>query len=64
MAEWYECPHCKTVAMLIDGAEKKCSACGESDGRVLTQEQMMEGRDAGTYFNIDPGTGKRAKKKR
>jgi phage FluMu protein Com len=64
VTEWYECPHCQKVVMLSEGKEKKCSTCDATDGVALSHEQVVEGREAGTYFNIDPGTGKRAKKRR
>lgn len=57
---------CRTVVPLIDAAssEKVCPICGTRNGYVVPHDEFAEGFDAGTYFNIDPRTGRRAKKRR
>jgi hypothetical protein len=64
MAKFFNCFTCQKVAPLIGSAEAKCPSCGAANGEVLSQERFEEGFKAGVYFNIDPATGKRAKKPR
>jgi hypothetical protein len=49
---------------LIGTAKRKCPSCGDKGGKVLPQERVKQGLKAGVHHNIDPNTGKRAKKKR
>jgi hypothetical protein len=49
---------------LIGTTEKKCTSCGSVNGEILTDERFNECFKAGTFYNIDLRTGKRAKKKR
>lgn len=44
--------------------EKKCPSCGSTDGEILAQDQFDKSFEAGAIFNIDPTTGKRAKKRK
>ena len=60
----YECLDCKRVFMALTGDEKKCPRCGGTSGRVVSHENLEKGFEAGAYYNIDPATGKRSKKKR
>lgn len=61
---FYNCFNCHKVMALIGTTENKCTSCGSANGEVLTDEQFDKGFKAGTYYNIDLKTGKRAKKKR
>lgn len=61
---FYDCFRCRKVMPLIGTAEKKCPSCGSANGEILTDERFNEGFKAGTFYNIDPKTGKPAKKKR
>ena len=63
-AMFYSCFSCHKVMPLIGTTEKKCPSCGSANGEVLANERFQEGFKAGTYYNIDPKTGKRAKTKR
>ncbi len=64
MAEYYHCFNCKTVVPVLPGAERKCPSCGGTSGEVISQERFDQGFKAGAYYNIDPRTGKPAKKRR
>jgi hypothetical protein len=50
--------------MPLIGTAKKCPSCGDEGGEVVPPERVKQGREAGVYYNIDPNTGKRAKKKK
>ena len=60
----YNCFSCSKVTTLVDEDKEKCPLCGSSNGKVISNERLMEGFDSGAFFNIDPKTGKRAKEKR
>jgi hypothetical protein len=64
MTQWFECFDCRKVGPILSGAETKCAACGSVNGEILSAERFKEGFDAGVYFNIDPRTGKPAKRRR
>jgi hypothetical protein len=64
MADYYECFSCMKVMPLIADADKKCVACGGTNGQVISHERFEERFKAGAIFNIDPSTGQRAKKRR
>jgi rRNA maturation endonuclease Nob1 len=65
MADVYECFTCRRVFLLPDSVDKsKCPSCGGTNGHVISAKRVKEGMKAGTFSNIDPRTGKRAKKKR
>jgi hypothetical protein len=64
MTEFYYCFKCRKPTLLIAPAKRKCPSCGDEGGEVISQERFEEGFKAGVYYNIDPNTGKRAKKKR
>jgi hypothetical protein len=70
MADWYECFTCCKVYPLIAEKDKelagegKCATCGGGNGRIVPEGQFAEGFAAGVYYNLDPKTGKPAKKKR
>ena len=59
----YICFSCSKVTPLVNEDTKKCPRCGSSNGEVISNERVKEGMDSGAFFNIDPKTGKRAKKK-
>jgi rRNA maturation endonuclease Nob1 len=64
-ATWnYQCFACSRVFLLLTGDEKKCPSCGGTNGQVVSNERVIEGEKAGVYWNIDPRTGGRPKKKR
>ena len=58
----YECFACRQ-ALLVDSKNGKCPSCGSTKGQVISAERVKEAFGRGTYFNIDPKTGKRSKKK-
>src|SRR5258707_14148124 len=62
--EFYRCTPCKKVLALAESDEKKCPSCNGTQGEVLSQERLEEGYKSGAYFDIDPSTGGRAKKRR
>ena len=70
MAEWYRCFTCSKVYPLLSEESKqmaqegKCSTCGGSNGQILSHERFNEGFEAGAIYNIDPITGKPAKKRK
>jgi RNA polymerase subunit RPABC4/transcription elongation factor Spt4 len=64
MTAHYSCFTCRNVSVLVSTAEKKCPLCGSSNGEVLSKERFEEGLKSGAVFNIDPRTGKRAKKRK
>jgi hypothetical protein len=65
MAEqWFDCFGCHKVLPLDDSTDPKCSSCGSHNGDVLSPGRFKEGSKAGVSYNIDPRTGKRAKKKK
>ena len=59
---FYECFTCRKV-LFTDKADK-CPSCGGTNGQEIPDELVSKGMEAGTYFNIDPTTGGRAKKKK
>jgi phage FluMu protein Com len=63
VTDWFRCNDCKKVLPLLNGTEQKCPSCGGTHGEVLSQDRVRDGFEAGTYFNIDPRTGKRSRKK-
>lgn len=60
---FFHCMSCRKVVPLLESAERKCSSCGGLNGEVLSRERVEEGLEVGVFYNIDPRTGKRAKKK-
>ena len=60
----FNCFDCNKVFTFQTGDEKKCPSCDGTNGEVVTKERLEEGMESGVYYNIDPKTGKRAKKKR
>jgi hypothetical protein len=64
MVKYYQCK-CALVRAVPDDADQRfnCSTCGEL-GFEIPADQFKEGFEAGVYFNLDPGTGKRAKPRR
>jgi LSD1 subclass zinc finger protein len=64
MVAYYRCTSCRSVFPLMEGAKEKCAKCGATGGEVLSAEHFKAGFDAGTYYNLDPKTGGRAKAKR
>lgn len=66
MAAWqcYE-PGCRgLVSGRADETTTTCPRCGSTNGEFVTGEQVRERMALGVYFNIDPRTGKRAKKRK
>lgn len=61
---FFNCFNCHKIAPLIETPERKCSLCGSANGEVLNAERVKEGLEAGVFYNIDPKTGRRAKKRR
>ena len=60
----WECFDCKKVFVTGNKAETECPSCGSANGRIATGNRIKEGLESGAYWNIDPRTGKRQKKKR
>lgn len=62
---FFHCFSCLKVQPLAGSsdAEKKCPSCGGTNGEVLSADRVKSGMDAGVFYNIDPKTGGRAKKK-
>jgi len=60
----YQCFTCNKVSYFTDADHSKCPTCGVTKIEVLSNDRVREGMDAGVFFNIDPKTGKRAKRKR
>lgn len=56
---FFRCNPCHKVFPLIDKTKNNCPSCGGTDGEVMSSERFREGFNAGTYFNIDPKTGRR-----
>lgn len=61
---YYRCFSCEKVFPLMGENENKCPSCEGANGEVISAERVKEGMEAGVYYNIDPKTGKRAKKKK
>ena len=68
MARYFQCFNCQTIHPLLDHKqqeqEEKCPTCGGTNVEVISQERFNEGFEVGAFYNIDPRTGKRAKKQR
>jgi len=64
MTMFFECFACKKVAPLLDETMTVCPSCGSSNGQAISADRVKQSIEAGAFFNIDPRTGKRAKKKR
>jgi hypothetical protein len=66
MANWLNCFQCAKVYPLFGLAEERnpesCPTCGSTNVEILSQEQFDKGTKKGAIYNIDPKTGKRAKK--
>jgi hypothetical protein len=60
----FNCFSCHKVTPFFESVMKKCPSCGSANGEVISNKRLKEGMDAGVFYNIDPRTGKRAKKKR
>ena len=62
---YYRCNTCNKVFGTAKKIENnKCPSCGGTNGEILSKETVRDGMERGTYFFIDPATGKGAKKKR
>ena len=57
-----ECFDCRKVFPFQE--KEECPSCAGANVRVISKDQLREGMDSGIYYNIDPSTGKRMKKKR
>ncbi len=62
MTESYQCFSCHRV--FVGVTEKKCPSCGGTNGQLLSKQQFEEGMKRGVIFDLDPNTGKRAKKRK
>jgi len=62
MTKYYRC-RCAKVRVVPDDTQPKCLVCGDL-GEEIPADYIKEGFERGTYFNIDPRTGKRAKSSR
>ena len=60
----FQCFNCHRVIPFVDADTKKCPSCGSENGEVIDDRRLEEGLDSGAIFNIDPKTGKPAKKKK
>ena len=60
---FFHCFSCKKVSPLFESAGTQCPLCSSANGEILSSERFSEGFKAGVYFNLDPKTGKPAKKK-
>jgi len=60
----YSCFDCHKISPVSETAPKKCPLCGGTNGEVISNDRLQEGLDSGVYYNIDPRTGKRTKKKK
>ena len=63
MPDWYRCPKCRTLKMLIGDAEKECFVWDDTGGEIISGEYVGQGVKAGAYFNID-ASGRPADAKR
>jgi hypothetical protein len=64
MVDYYLCNKCRTVVSTSDDRERKCLGCGGTDGQILSAKEVDAGFKAGVYFDIDPNTGGRKKRRR
>jgi hypothetical protein len=65
VTDWYLCVACHKLTPIIDGdKDAKCLTCGGTNGQIVSQQHFDEGYKAGAYYDIDPRTGGRAKKKK
>jgi rRNA maturation endonuclease Nob1 len=60
----FQCFNCHRVIPFVDADTKKCPSCGSEHGQFIDDKRLKEGLDSGEIFNIDPKTGKPAKKKK
>ena len=60
----YNCFSCSKVTPSVAEDTTKCPLCGNENGEVISNERVKESLDSGAFYNIDPRTGKRSKKKR
>jgi hypothetical protein len=61
MTEYYSCPKCRKIVPIVEGREKKCLSCGDTNGEILSQEQVDKGMEGGVYFNMGPDRKPRKK---
>ena len=59
-----DCSAYQEITPLFEDSEESCPLCGSKKGKVVSNDRLEEGLEAGVFFNIDPTTGKRAKKKK
>jgi phage FluMu protein Com len=64
MTEFFHCSSCNKVTSLREPTEKRCPMCDSTNGEVISAQRFKEGFEAGVFFNANPRTGKRSKKKR
>ena len=58
----YNCFKCSKVTPIVNEPSDKCPLCGGSNGEVIDGQRLKEGLESGVFYNLDPKTGKRAKK--
>ena len=63
MPNWYCCPKCRTLKMLVGDAEKKCFVCDDTGGEIISGGYVGQAVKEGPYFKID-ASGNPAKAKR
>jgi len=60
-----ECFACRKVTLISAALPpERCDTCGSANVAIRSPQEVRDGLEGGVYFNIDPRTGKRAKKKR
>lgn len=65
MPQFYECFACRKVSMFSEHDDQtECPTCGGTSIQLLSKQHVREGKESGVYFNIDPKTGGRAKRKK
>jgi len=60
----YHCFSCSKVTPSVSKETIKCPSCGSEKGEIISNERVKESMESGAFFNIDPRTGERSKKKK
>lgn len=63
VAEFYECFNCMKVFPSAGLEVEKCRLCGSTNLGAVSAQRFTDSFKAGVYYNIDPTTGKRKKKR-
>lgn len=65
MPQFFQCFNCRKVFPLFEVNEKTiCPFCESVKVEAVSREEFDTKHKAGVFFNIDPKTGERAKKKK